>query len=297
VAHGSVLFGQQGGDDSFHCVDAATGLPRWRFALGWAWGSANVDGQRVYVPGIDGFVNCLRLDSGYLAWRYRTGRSTCTEPVLFRRAAGGPEEPDTVLFGGWDRYLYALDVRSGTLAWKRHLGNRSDSGAQLVDGGRLYAANHSDSDQPGDVGGAGRLWCLDLADGSVRWEIRDEDVSFNATPCLDAGRLLVSTSRGRGLGGVAILARIRCYDAATGRLAWECPGGGLTAPVAAGGDFLFASTVSPWLVRIAEPSRPGGPPVARWRLRLGSKVEESTPAVYGGMLYVLCGDGYLHAVR
>ena len=288
---GKLFFGQQGGDDTFYCLDAATGQPLWTQALGWVWGSANLGGGRVFVPGIDGFANCLDAVTGAILWRYRTGRSTCTEPVLHK---------DVVIFGSWDRYLYALNVKSGKLEWKRHIGNRSDSGAQVVKGNRMYLGNHTDTSQPGDVKGDGWVRCLDLETGDILWETSRAKTGFNATPALKGRYLLVSTSQGRGLGGVALSTSVHCFDAGTGKFLWQHPGGGLTGPVIAGDHGIIASTASPYMYGFRlddEDSEDGEASRTLWTLRLGNKVEEATPAVYRGRAFVLCCDGYLYAVR
>ena len=299
VDGGKLFFGQQGGDDTFYCLEAATGRPLWTQALGWVWGSANLKGGRVFVPGIDGFANCLDADTGAILWRYRTGRSTCTEPVLYG---------DTVIFGSWDRHLYALDVTSGKLLWKHHIGNRSDSGAQVVHDNRMYLGNHTDTSQPGDVKGNGWVRCFDLETGDILWEASRAKTGFNATPALKGKRLLVSTSQGRGLGGVALNTSVSCFDARTGEFLWEHPGGGLTGPVIAGGHGIIASTASPYMYGFRLDIEDGGEgsgddsednetPRTLWKLRLGNKVEEATPAIYEGRAFVLCCDGYLYAVR
>ena len=30
---------------------------------------------------------------------------------------------------------------------------------------------------------------------------------------------------------------------------------------------------------------------------MGNKVEESTPALYKGMAYIMCSDGFIHAIK
>ena len=288
---GKLFFGQQGGDDTFYCLDALSGQPRWTQALGWVWGSANLNGGRVFVPGIDGFANCLDADTGAILWRYRTGRSTCTEPVLYE---------DLVIFGSWDRYLYALNVVTGKLAWKQHIGNRSDSGAQVIHQNRMYLGNHTDTSQPGDVKGDGWVRCIDLETGDILWETSKKRTGFNATPALRGKHLLISTSRGRGLGGVALSTSVHCFDAHTGEFLWEHPGGGLTGPVIAGDHGLIASTASPYTYCFRldnEDNEDGEASRTLWTLHLGNKVEEATPALYGGRAFLLCCDGYLYAVR
>ena len=74
---------QQGGEDDFYCLNARTGKLIWKQNVGWIWGSVNVSDNLVFIPSVDGYVNCLDSQSGHTIWHYRTERSTCSEsPVI-----------------------------------------------------------------------------------------------------------------------------------------------------------------------------------------------------------------------
>ncbi|MCD6096466.1 MAG: PQQ-binding-like beta-propeller repeat protein, partial [Thermoprotei archaeon] len=32
-----------------------------------------------------------------------------------------------------------------------------------------------------------------------------------------------------------------------------------------------------------------------WKYKMGDRVDESVPAIYGGRAFILCSDGYLYA--
>ena len=81
----------------------------------------------VFIPGIDGYVNCLDGNSGNIIWRFRTDKSVCSEPMVMG---------DYVYFGSWDAFLYKFEKRTGKLVWK-YAGGGSDSGVAIGFDGKL----------------------------------------------------------------------------------------------------------------------------------------------------------------
>jgi outer membrane protein assembly factor BamB len=277
-ANGRIYFGQQGGEDAYYCLDAGSGDLLWKQSLGWVWGSATVADGRVFVPGIDGFANCLDAQTGAILWRYRTSRSTCSEPVV---------DGDTVYFGGWDHYLYAFDTRTGALRWKYHVDGALDSGAPLAVGGRVYVPS-GDSD---------RFRCLDGDSGTVLWEFQRERTNFNATPSYDGERIYISINQGTGLCGVWVCSTVCCLDAETGQLLWEHEGGGIPGTVIAGDSVYFGSSESPFLYCVDRLPNESGQAQLRWKYNLAGRMWETTPAISRGKAIVLSDNGYLCAIR
>jgi outer membrane protein assembly factor BamB len=75
-------------------------------------------------------------------------------------------------------------------------------------------------------------------------------------------------------------------------------GGGLTGPVVGrDGRVFIASTASPLLYCLDGRGNDDGTAELLWTYRMGDKVEESVPCLYGELLFILSCDGYLHAVR
>jgi outer membrane protein assembly factor BamB len=273
---GRLFLGQQGGEDDYYCLDARSGELYWRQSIGWVWGSSNVAQGRVFVPGIDGFVNCLDAHSGAILWRYRTGRSTCTEPVI---------DGDIVFFGGWDGYLYAFDILTGEVLWQFHLGGSSDSGAQMARDGLLYVPL-----------GSGKLRCIDPGESMVRWEYAIDRGNLNASPAFDGKRVYISAMQGAGMGGIPIVSHIHCLDAVSGELVWVHPGGGLTAPAIAQDKAYFGSTFAPYFTCVDARGTGDGSTRLYWKVQMGGKVEESCTALANGRAYLQASDGYLYAI-
>ena len=274
-SNGRIFVGQQGGEEYFYCLDATDGHMIWRQSLGWVWSSANVYDGKVFVPGVDGYLNCLREEDGSILWRYRTGRAAHPEP---------PIDNGKVFFGSWDHYCYALDTNKGTVLWQFYTEGSPDSGAPIAYKGRLYLP----------IGG-NSFRCLDAKTGEILWEFRLKRSIFNASPALHDGKLFISVSE-RG-GAIPVASSIYCLDAETGKVIWKHQGGGLTAPVVADGKVYFASTSDPFFYCVDEKGNGNGTTTILWKYKMGDRVDESVPAIYGGLAYILCSDGYLYAFK
>ncbi len=272
---GRIFVGQQGGENDFYCLDAKTGMPLWKQGLGWVWSSANVADGRVFVPAVDGYLNCLDAASGHILWRYRTGRAAHPE---------APVDAGRVFFGSWDHFVYAFDAETGRLLWKFHTGGSPDSGAPIAYDGRLYVP----------MGGK-RLCCLDAATGAIHWEVRPDRGCMNASPALWNERLFISMSVRSG--AIPPYAEIRCLDTADGSFVWRHPGGGITAPCVAGGRVCFASTTDCFFRCVDATGDSDGHTECYFRVAMGDRVYESVPAIHDGQACILSEDGYLYSFR
>ncbi|QLE02455.1 PQQ-binding-like beta-propeller repeat protein [Galbibacter sp. BG1] len=279
VDQGKVYIGTEGAEEDFYCLDLKTGNVIWKQLVSWVWGSANVSEGLVYVPGVDGYVNCLDGDTGAIIWRYRTERSTCTEPLIIE---------DYVYFGSWDHYLYKFHKKTGEFIWKYQLSGGSDSGAPISGEGKIFLP----------VGG-GVFRCLDPTTKKVLWTPDLKGKMYNVTPGYHDGKVYLSCLNGRGIGGIPIGAEVFSVDAKNGMLNWTFNGGGgLTGPViGANNRIYFASTVSPYVYCVDEKGNGDGTTGLYWKVRMDNKTEESVPALYNGMLYVLNSGGYLTAIK
>ena len=249
--------------------------------IGWVWGSCNVGDGLVFIPGIDGYVNCLDANTGHILWRHRTGRSTCSEPLVIG---------DYVYFGAWDAFERKFNKYTGELIWKHHLSGSSDSGSPIGYGDRLYLP----------VGG-GKFRCLDANTAEILWLPKLDPESFNVTPAYyhDKGIVYISTLEGVGLGGIPVRAKTYAVDSENGELIWEFTGGGgLTGAVIAANDRVyFGSTVSPYFFCVDSDGNGDGTTDLKWVVKMEGKTEESVPALYNGRAYVLNSGGYLYCIK
>ncbi len=116
IAGGKVVFGSA--DSSIYCLDMENGNRLWQYATGAPVVAAPaVRGGTVYVGGSDGTFRAIDLELGTRVWEFsEVGGFVETRPLVYE---------DRVVFGAWDSYLYALDSRDGSLAWKWWNGNPS----------------------------------------------------------------------------------------------------------------------------------------------------------------------------
>ncbi len=275
VAGGRIYAGQQGGEEYFYCLDAGTGYPLWRQALSWVWSSAKVDGDAVLVPGCDGYFNCLDAATGAIRWRYRSGRAAHPEPAV----ADG-----RVYFGSWDHWAYCFDIATGKMLWRFYTAGSPDSGAPCCGEGKLFLPAIGDT-----------LYCMDAATGKVLWTFSKPLCSMNGAVAYHDGR--VYASRNVQVGAVSLSAAVTCLDAATGLEIWEHAGGGLTPAVIAGGKACFASTASAFFTCVETKGNGDGTARQLWLCRMGDRIDECAPALYGGKAYVISADGFLYAVE
>lgn len=106
---GRVVFGC--GDGAVYCLEAATGHLLWKTATRAAvLGSPLISNNTVYIGGSDHSFRALGLKDGHVMWSYDSLQGpVMSTPVMYK---------DRIVFGAWDRYLYALDAATGRLAWK-----------------------------------------------------------------------------------------------------------------------------------------------------------------------------------
>lgn len=149
-----VFFGNSLGNIT--ALDIRTGKKKWQFQTGGAvFSSPAVDQQRMVVGSGDGYVYCFETTKGRLVWKYKADAAVLGSPLIkdgivyvggsdhcFRAlelVSGkeiwrfiGLEGPvmslpvitgNQVLFGAWDRNLYALDRKTGKLNWKWNNGS------------------------------------------------------------------------------------------------------------------------------------------------------------------------------
>lgn len=285
AADGRVFFGQQGGTMDFSCVSAETGEPLWSRPLGWVWASVTLVGDRVLVPGVDGVLSAVSAGDGELFWRYETNGGLYPSPAV---------ENGFVFVGSWDGYFSAVDVESGRLHWAFSFPGVPDSGAVLVDGGRVYVHGLTNASS----GGTGRFYCLDAHSGAALWARDLPGRVYNASPAFHDGRLYISAFDGRRPGLYVRGCRVWCVDAArpAGPPTWEHAGGGLTGVALSGdGRAYFGSTESGFFTCVDAMGNGDGTTSEIWRYRMEAPLEESCPAVAGGRAYVLSSDRHLYA--
>ena len=131
-----------------------------------------------YFGTFDNQVLALDLGSRKVLWRYE--HPDCKFPFYSSAAV----VDGTVVLGGRDRMIHALDARTGQARWTHMTRARIDSSPAIA-GNRVYVGSND-----------GRFYCLDLAGGKVVWE-HDQGAALSASPALAAGRIVIGSTEGR----------------------------------------------------------------------------------------------------
>ncbi len=213
VLAGGVLYaGAKNGN--FYALDAKSGALEWKFAADAPITStAAVADGRVYFMSGANTLYALKATDGSLSWIRATGPDLpfdamagfnivqdwdywTSSPLVFK---------GRVFVGSGDGRIYALDARSGEVAWSFATRGRVRS-SPATDGKTVYAGSFD-----------GQMVALDMRTGKLRW-------SFHTlgTPVFPAGSIQSSPTLSNGL--VYFGARdfnLNAIDATSGREAWH----------------------------------------------------------------------------
>lgn len=113
--------------------------------------AAVADQQRLYVPGIDGMLRCLRLSDQVLLWRVRTAQPVVADPVL---------TTSVLYFASRDGVVHACRAQNKAKLWTVDLDTPIVARPGLLGRGLLVA------------GVNGSLYCLDAVSGKLHWRFR-----------------------------------------------------------------------------------------------------------------------------
>jgi outer membrane protein assembly factor BamB/predicted phosphodiesterase len=116
VADNRVIFGSA--DGAVHCLDASDGLELWKLPTrGPVLGAPAIARGTVYIGASDSSLRAIALATGVLQWEFHGLEGFVeTRPLV---------TDGRVIFGAWDRHLYALDQESGRVLWKWSNGSPS----------------------------------------------------------------------------------------------------------------------------------------------------------------------------
>lgn len=268
-------------------LDPATGGVIWRQRFtAPVTGAPTVSDGVVYVVARDSSAWAVEAKDGRLRWQLPGA------PALAGVAGGaGPAVSDRlVMFPFASGQLVGALRQSGVQVW-----SASVAGKRL---GRAYAVTFDIASDPVVAGGvtyvgnaSGRTVALDSVSGEQIWQATEGAVS---TIAVGGGSIFLVNDEGR-------LVRL---DASTGEVVWAAPLPYFTeekvkkrkaifasyGPVLAGGRVVVAT--SDGALRLFSPT--DGSLVGAAEIPGGAS---SAPVVAGGVLYVLGGNGQLHAFR
>jgi len=124
-----------------YAFDRLSGAVRWKYPVQWRGLASDVvrSGENIYALTLGDELLCLDLDTGQVRWTFQSSAPRKSFFWASSPTLGGSH----VFFGGLDGFVYALDARTGKLAWKSDLGARVTTSV-VSQGNDLYVgtANH-----------------------------------------------------------------------------------------------------------------------------------------------------------
>lgn len=149
TSDGQLIVG--GYDKVVYSLDPSDGTSNWTFtgSTDRIIGSAASGDGLIYIPSAD--YNLYALDlKGKLQWKFTAGGSLWTQPVV---------DNSRVYFGSLNHTVYALDAKTGKLAWSTKLDGAILGSLTLGTDGSLYAGTQGNT-----------VYALDSATGKVKWQ-------------------------------------------------------------------------------------------------------------------------------
>lgn len=177
-----------GGYRRIHCVDLTDGSLRWTYdSIGnYCQAAPVIDGSDIVFGAWDTNLRCLDRASGHLKWQWNNGKKN---NMLGPGNVVPVVTSERVYIVAPDRYMTALDRRTGRQLWRDHSHKYRESLGRSADGTRVYAKTMDGELVAVDatVPDFKELWTLDLGLG------------YEHAPCIVAeqnGRVYAGSRRG-----------------------------------------------------------------------------------------------------
>jgi outer membrane protein assembly factor BamB len=272
VAENTLVVGSA--DGFIYTLDAGTGKEKWKFETGGpVYASAAIARGLAMIGSGDGKIYALDLETGERKWVYEMPQSDTAFTQSVPQTDG-----ERFYFGGWDKFMYALNVANGELVWRKVCTDRTFAfspaiGGPAMDetavyipanGNELYAFRKTDGEQlwkyssPGDkvgysapclnggkiyigcLGDKGQARCVSAADGKELWCAEVGAVIYDSSPAHDEGLVCVGSVNGT----------LHVIEADSGRIVvqYRMPPGHFLSSPAMQGRRIFAATYSDELV-------------------------------------------------
>jgi len=208
-----VIIGSQHG--TLFALEAATGKQVWEYVTNDQIRCfPSISGRHCFVAGCDAHLHVVDLDTGKGLHRIPLESPTGSTPlvqgdfafvgtegneflaidwkqekVLWRfEMRGGARAPaayreGTIIFGGMDRVVYALNAKTGEERWKFNTRGRIEGGAVIV-GNKVYVPSNDSS-----------LYVLDIQNGR---QIESVELTgrLSASPAIVPNRIVIATDEG-----------------------------------------------------------------------------------------------------
>src|SRR5215475_13857933 len=200
-------------------VYQAAGVPKfnkvkWKFhAGGSVFSSPAVAGGVVYAGSSDGLLYAVDLETGALKWKFPTNSRVPSSPAV---------DGSVVFFASYDSNFYAVDTTTGKKKWSfktegerryagKHLHGSVPMAETMPDPFDFYLSSPTVLNGLVYFGsGAGRVYALDEASGTLKWKFQTGDV-VHASPAIADNTLFIGSWD----------SYFYALDAATGKEKWR----------------------------------------------------------------------------
>ncbi|MBK6781457.1 MAG: PQQ-binding-like beta-propeller repeat protein [Gemmatimonadetes bacterium] len=266
------------GDGTLYALDRATGRIVWRFAAGDpVTASPAVAHGLVIAATHAGRFFAVDAATGRLRWSRHAGPAlpfnTYPAGAWDLWASSPTVSGRTVILGGADGRVYALDLMTGAVRWTANTGGRVRASAAIAAGTVVIGSWD------------GRVYALDLATGAEKWVHRTigdtldsqafgfDRRAIQGSAAIDEGRVFVG-SRDGGLYALDFATGERLWRA-THRGSWVC-----ASPVVSGSAVYVGSSDGQFVQALDAATG-----TERWRYATGANVL-SSPVLAGQRLVV-----------
>jgi outer membrane protein assembly factor BamB len=146
IIDGGILFVCSDNND-LYAIDAVKGELKWRYStLGKVYTPAAKNGM-VFAASYDNNIYALDY-KGNLKWKSNTGFSTFSPPIVYNNN----------LYGGSDRYIYAIYINNGSINWKYATNGRIET-SPAISQGIVFAGSNDNN-----------IYALDAGNKNLRWK-------------------------------------------------------------------------------------------------------------------------------
>jgi outer membrane protein assembly factor BamB len=245
-------------DNNLYALDEKTGDLKWQYsALGKIYTPTAKDGW-VFAASFDNYVYALDFN-GKLRWKTSIGYSTASPPISY----------NDILYGGVDKYIYAIYIINGTEKW-RYSTDGWVLSAPAISQGTIYAGSNDN-----------KIYALDAANKNLRWSYATGG-SISSSPSIANGVVYVGSGDNN----------VYAIDSIDGALKWNKK----TNDWVKSSPAVFSNKVvvgSNDFAIYAFDSENGD---ILWKYLTGGKVE-SPPVIVSGAVYVGSEDGMIYVIE
>ncbi len=133
-------------NNDLYAIDAFMGELKWRYStLGKVYTPAAKNGI-VIAASYDNNIYALDYE-GNLKWKSNTGNSMASPPIIY----------NNILYGGYDRYFYAIYIINGSVNWKYATDSWIES-SPAISQGIVFAGSNDHNIYALDAGNKNLIW-------------------------------------------------------------------------------------------------------------------------------------------